>query len=411
MSESELLISLLNRAKEFQKKYRFRPLDDINLFSILNMENKEVSAHSAVLYYILKPFENDAGSIDDENLRIFLRELGVECSKVPLDIQREVWTDFGRLDFLVTVGSDRYVLELKIWAGGQPDQIKRYQQYLESDGFSRENIFFLTPDKRQSLTGFSKNITLKQEVNNALTKIIKRREADEKKEYCVILQQYLNLINKLTGVDFMEIENSILKSEEDLRAIQTLKEQQETVLTSIMTAFFDDLAKELCMGFDMEGYPKASLSEYDYGRKEAIQKYYKSRNKTWPALAFKIEQNLSTHSGLYFFIEVENNLYVGISPRKSVEQNLEQISTKEEAYQNMKGKKVTNVFLDWEYITLNNSLIDFSMNGLSSPTSFVKQLLVPGSLQLDEAKMQQIIKEIKQKYCELCKAVFKLGEK
>lgn len=410
MSDSEMLLNLLDRAKNYQIKHRFRPLDDINLFSILRMENKEVSAHSAVLYYILKPFETDDGIIDDENLKIFLGELGVKCSNVPLDIQREVWTDFGRLDFLMTVGSNRYVIELKIWAGEQPDQINRYQQYLESKEFSCENIFFLTPDKRKSLTGFSKNITLKKEVKNALTKIIERRETEGKKDYCVILRQYLNLINKLTGVDFMESENSIIKSEEDLRAIQTLKEQQETVLTSVMKEFFDCLVNELYRGFNMEGYPKASLAEYPYGREEAIQKYYKGRNKTWPALAFKIEHDLWEDNGLYFFIEIENNLYAGISPRKSVEQSLEQISTKEDIYQNMKGKKVTNVFLDWEYITSNGSLIDFSMNGLSSPASFLKLLLVPGTLQLDGNKMQQIINEIRQIYRELCRVVFKLGE-
>lgn len=31
---------------------KVHPINDINLFSILNMENKEVSAHSKFLYYI-----------------------------------------------------------------------------------------------------------------------------------------------------------------------------------------------------------------------------------------------------------------------------------------------------------------------------------------------------------------------
>lgn len=81
---------------------KFHPINDINLFSILKMENKEVSAHSEFLYYIFSPFIDDNGVRDDKNLRELFKVLH-DNAAVPdfIDIQKEVPTDFGRLDFLI----------------------------------------------------------------------------------------------------------------------------------------------------------------------------------------------------------------------------------------------------------------------------------------------------------------------
>ena len=59
---------LLETAKELYKNQKkFNPIQDINLFSILGMENKEVAAHSAFLFFIFKPFYTANGERDDRN--------------------------------------------------------------------------------------------------------------------------------------------------------------------------------------------------------------------------------------------------------------------------------------------------------------------------------------------------------
>ena len=123
------------------------PIKDINLFSILGMENKEVSAHSAFLYYVLKPFVQEDGKVNDHHLRMFLKMLPLNITEPDfVDIYREYPTDFGRLDFLILYGKagkqDAVVIELKIWAGEQPKQIERYREFLKQKGYSIENILF-----------------------------------------------------------------------------------------------------------------------------------------------------------------------------------------------------------------------------------------------------------------------------
>jgi len=309
---------------------------------------------------------------------------------------------------LITADGEKYVLELKVWANEQPEQISRYQDYLESEGYSRENIFFLTPDIRPSLTGNAKNITLLNEVKRSLEKIINLREGQGKTAYCVILKQYIDIIDKLTGVkSFMGIENSILKSEEDFRAVSILVNRRQEALTSLMSEFFSILENELHTGFHIDGYPQAEIVDYSYARGE-IQKYYKSKNRAWPLLAFEIDSGLPEHEdeGLYFFVEIEDNLYAGMSPRKKGSK-LTKVDIGD-YYESMKGNQVTKVFLEWEHITLNGNLIDFTINGLSKNESFLKQLLLPGTLQFDMDKMHQLVKQIRQLYCKQCRIIFKL---
>ena len=110
------------------------PLEDINLFSILNMENKEVSAHSSFLYYIFKPFIHNNVK-DDTHLKILFKKImKIDCVPDYIDISREVSTDFGRLDFLINYEikgiKNAIVIELKIWAGEQFEQIERYKTCL-----------------------------------------------------------------------------------------------------------------------------------------------------------------------------------------------------------------------------------------------------------------------------------------
>ena len=58
---------------EYTKKEikNFNPYEDLNLFTVLGMENKEVTAHSAFLYSVFKPFR-DENVINCENLKILI---------------------------------------------------------------------------------------------------------------------------------------------------------------------------------------------------------------------------------------------------------------------------------------------------------------------------------------------------
>ena len=84
----------------------------------MNIENKEVYTHSSFLYYIFSPFIDENSNRDDKNLRELFERLHPNAAEPEfIDIQQEVVTDFGRLDFLIlyeTNGKkDASVIELK----------------------------------------------------------------------------------------------------------------------------------------------------------------------------------------------------------------------------------------------------------------------------------------------------------
>lgn len=62
---------LLDAASDFIRQNRVNPLQQGNLFTVLDMESKEVSAHSSFLYFVFKPFKKEDNTYDDFNLRIF----------------------------------------------------------------------------------------------------------------------------------------------------------------------------------------------------------------------------------------------------------------------------------------------------------------------------------------------------
>ncbi len=403
--DERLFYDLIARAQKYRREHKFRPLDDINLFSILNMENRECAAHSAFLYYILKPFEDGEGKTDDENLRIFMREIGAERENAArMDIRREVRTKYGRPDFIVTADGEQFVIELKIWADEQDKQLERYGNYLGDEGSDRGNVYFLTPDKRKSGTGDSKNITLKKEVKSALGKIAALRR--DKSDYCAIIGQYIKIIDKLTGVAFMREDDEIFGSAEELVAVNILAERQRQTLTNLMRDFFNGLKEELGQGPEYRGF-KATPADYPYGEK-SIESYYKEKGRSYPALAFEISDPQGQSDGLYFFVEVENNLYAGITPRRSVEGNLQTVHAKQDKYSALRGDKVTDVFLDWAYVKPDINTVNFTVEGISEESSFLKQILEPGTLRVDRAKIAKIAECVREIYAEQCERVFKL---
>ena len=152
---------LLNDMKSVISSHN--PIKDINLFSILGMETKEVSAHSAFLFYVFEPFIDSVGDNNCDNLKALYDYLKTIKNELPdnpenLYIYREVPCEYGRMDFLIryNIGckADAIVIELKIKAGEQEDQINRYRKFLKENDYTEDNIFFLTPDgRRDSTTG------------------------------------------------------------------------------------------------------------------------------------------------------------------------------------------------------------------------------------------------------------------
>ena len=329
-----------------------------------------------------------------------------------MDLQREVVTDFGRLDFLIVARGKglkkekNFVVELKIWANEQPAQISRYQRYLQNCGVDG-NVLFLTPEGRETHTSDApvQNVTLKGEVRAALLEIMALRA--DKTDYCAVLRQYVSVIDKITGEGIMDC-TKLLQSKEDIFAVNTLLESKKQRLVGLFCSFLDivkeDLLAPTAMGnaLSAENCPNAVLADADYAEKVSL--YCMKGKSSYPAVIFEIPNyrlkdcNLDLMDcGLYFYVEIESNLYAGLALRKK-EPRFAHIETAlaKELKTLYPDSKASESFLDWEHVKTNGKTLNFKDD------SWIEQVFLPDSLAFDGRKMEQIALEIKKIYQTQC---------
>jgi hypothetical protein len=135
-----------------------------NIINLLGLQYYE-STHSAIIADLLNP-EGSHGQ-----MHLFLEAFLEICNKTsPLfpkpskDIRQYFWfvekeksTSFGRLDIVVSCPELKYmfVVENKIWAAEQQDQLERYSHWLKirKKSFPTSAIIYLTPKGEKSSTG------------------------------------------------------------------------------------------------------------------------------------------------------------------------------------------------------------------------------------------------------------------
>lgn len=278
--------NLLENVNIIQNKY-----DDIaeitgekfNIFGVLNLTSNEVRTHSAFIGELL----NRRGShgLKDIPLKLFIKMLEekfisneVDESEKTIDSDKfkfntetaittieksikklnEDKTEGGRIDIIIENKSRRnaLIIENKIYAGEQENQLIRYYNYSKENFLKEAPILYLTLDGSPPTSGKGLNekehyfnISYKEDIINWLELCIK--EASDKPMLREVIKQYIYLIKKLTGQTINkkmseEIQNIILNNYS--AAEQITKEFEKVkykILGSIRTKLVDILVTEL----------------------------------------------------------------------------------------------------------------------------------------------------------------------
>lgn len=398
---------------EYTKKEikNFNPYEDLNLFTVLGMENKEVTAHSAFLYSVFKPFR-DENVINCENLKILIstllnrKNVNVNVNEIVCaSIHREYPTEYGRFDFFIEyttndIKKNAIVIELKIWAGEQENQIDRYFDYLDQEEYNFKHVFFLTPTGYEASTDTNHRsipVSLKKDIVEVLNTIINHTN-DEYWNYKAILQQYIQLIKKITEGALME---KILNSKEDIIAVGKLYDERNKTLTELlktfMTLIFDNTLSKISNSNIIDkvyGVGKNDFVKYD------LDSYYKNHSKSFPRFAFQLKSDkLKTKKfakvpfdkvDMFFMVEIESNLYCGLTFR---EKNKEGSWDWFDLTHFVEGCISTCwVKGDWKYIECDTNKISF--NDYEDEQTGMLRLLKDDSLEFDEIKINSIVQEI-----------------
>ncbi len=113
-----------------------------NLFSVLRSSSDEVRLHSRFLAFLLDPkaSHNQGGEL----LKLLLERLGIEQFHVE---SATVLTEYQNIDILVRNASGQaLIIENKIYAGDQDEQLWRYHQRMQAEGYGQIWTSYLTLD-------------------------------------------------------------------------------------------------------------------------------------------------------------------------------------------------------------------------------------------------------------------------
>jgi len=179
-----------------------------NVFRVLGVHLDEDRTHTPVIADLLSP----AGTHGQGHL--FLREFLDQCRTKPgfplpdgcidsarwfVDTQRV--TAFGTLDLVIACPARCYliVIENKVYAGEQEDQVWRYSQWLDTQqrAYGTRALIYLTPDGRPSTTAKEREyfrLSYRGDLADALGRALLHIQADGVR---ATVSQYLTVIRDL----------------------------------------------------------------------------------------------------------------------------------------------------------------------------------------------------------------------
>jgi hypothetical protein len=154
------MAELLSRAEVERRQ----TASTFNIFRLMGVAYNEVGTHSALLADLLNPKGSHAqGTLFLERFLLFCTGVFPGLPVPPLPLSPEEWTvraelvtPQGNLDLVLTASrlGYLYVIENKLLATEQTEQLARYSRWLQQRraGYPYQALFYLTPDGRRSST-------------------------------------------------------------------------------------------------------------------------------------------------------------------------------------------------------------------------------------------------------------------
>lgn len=258
MEKLNTINQLLNEIQTISESYKRvaeATGENFNIFSVLQMESDEVKTHSRFLAELLNP-KGSHGQKD-----VFLKKFVERFEIGTFDtINAKVDVEFfigqvtectgGRIDILIRSGENIIMIENKIYAPEQPNQLLRY-----INKFPKGKLLYLTlhGDKsdRECTENSSNNddcrcirseeyicISYKEDILDWLEEC--RKESVTTPILREAITHYINLIKKLTG------QNINTKMKEDiLETITGNKERFEAYINLTKSCSYDDIVKKI----------------------------------------------------------------------------------------------------------------------------------------------------------------------
>jgi len=278
-----------------------------NIFSILNLESDEVRLHSAFLASLLDP--SGTHGRKEKPLKLFLEIIN---SALKFDYESaKVYCEFfvgelGRIDIVITDRNNLVVIENKIYASEQENQLKRYDEYAKKSGKKYE-IYYLTLEgkesENESFTNYKK-ISYGKEILYWLETL------ELPQNVKTVVLQYCSTMRTLTdknekGIE-MEMEK-LLINKEALQSADVIARAVPAVKAKIEMEFWRELYKMMEapmkeLGFEMFADHLWTFDEED------IEYIIEERKKSGGLVELYFRRKLNNGENLDFVIgQFKNN--------------------------------------------------------------------------------------------------------
>ncbi len=375
--------------------------DEFNIFSILRNERDEVNLHSKFIGELLKN-----RNFGDIFLKLFLEAIEI---KIDGEINKNIYLEYGandngRIDILLKINSKSLkkavIIENKIDAGDQWQQLERYVKAMKKEGYSKDEItiVYLTLagdiPSDYSLGCIQVNevkvLSYKDDVISWIERCIK--EVAVAPGIRETLIQYKKLLEKLTSkgekkmID--ELKETILSKEKYLSAAYLIPDILLEIKRDLQYRFWEKLEiemKTLVLKYNLRTeyfiYPN---EKFDVDK---VNKFYtNSTNKRFYGLMYEIK-GLEDNNKLYLRIEIENNIYWGLRVIDKDGNSNKNLSG-EHLKKSLKdfGFKATDWWLGWKHCYLDEtSLETIDFNKFDSKLA---------SILRDEDKLKKLVESI-----------------
>ena len=225
-----------------------------NIFEVLKLSSSEVRLHSSIIASLLSSEKHGAKS---EFLKAFLKipKLGLvdmpfDVTKVRIEVEKYIGaqtnTEGGRIDIYLTDGKKSIILENKIYASDQDNQLLRYHNF-KPDGILIYLTLFGDKPSPDSLGNLNENDIICLSYKDDIIPWLERcSQLSARLPYVrETINQYINTLQHLTN-SYMSSNNDIIKTiEANIDAAFAIRDNLDNVVNNALCSFLAELKKEV----------------------------------------------------------------------------------------------------------------------------------------------------------------------
>ena len=251
----KLVDSYVLKRKEIEKVYENSGIL-YNIFDVLKLSSSEVRLHSSILASLLGASNHGAKSAF---LKEFLRipalaqnEWFVDLSKVIIEVEKYIGpkteTTGGRIDLFLTDGKKSLIIENKIYAYDQENQILRYHNYKPDAKLIYLTLFGDKPSK-ESLGGLSVDdiicLSYKDNIIPWLNRCVQL--ASNLPYVRETINQYINTLKHLTNSYMTKNDDiiNILGQPENINAAFAIRDNLDATISKAINVFLAELKEKV----------------------------------------------------------------------------------------------------------------------------------------------------------------------